>query len=40
MVRASRNSYVGEQGWDLHFKYEHGQALWGHALLALGVTQP
>jgi sarcosine dehydrogenase len=28
---------VGEQGWELHFKYEDGLALWD-ALYALGVT--
>jgi len=25
---ALRISYVGEQGWELHFKYEEGLALW------------
>ena len=34
---AFRISYVGEQGWELHFKYEDGLALWD-ALHALGVT--
>ena len=28
---------MGEQGWELHFKYEDGLALWD-ALHALGVT--
>ena len=36
-VLAFRISYVGEQGWELHFKYEDGLALWD-ALYALGVT--
>ena len=36
-VLAFRISYVGEQGWELHFKYEDGLALWD-ALHALGVT--
>ena len=35
-VLAFRISYVGEQGWELHFKYEDGLALWD-ALHALGV---
>ena len=34
---AFRMSYVGEQGWELHFKVEDGLALWD-ALHALGVT--
>jgi glycine cleavage system aminomethyltransferase T len=36
-VLAFRISYVGEQGWELHFKYEDGLALWD-ALYAQGVT--
>ncbi len=36
-VLAFRISYVGEQGWELHFKYADGLALWD-ALYALGVT--
>ena len=36
-VLAFRISYVGEQGWELHFKYDDGLALWD-ALYALGVT--
>jgi glycine cleavage system aminomethyltransferase T len=36
-VLAFHISYVGEQGWELHFKYEDGLALWD-ALHALGVT--
>ena len=36
-VLAFRISYVGEQGWELHFKYEDGLALWD-ALYSLGVT--
>ena len=36
-VLAFRISYVGEQGWELHFKYEDGLALWD-ALFAQGVT--
>jgi len=36
-VLAFRISYVGEQGWELHFKVEDGLALWD-ALYALGVT--
>ncbi len=36
-VLAFRISYVGEQGWELHFRYEDGLALWD-ALHALGVT--
>jgi glycine cleavage system aminomethyltransferase T/glycine/D-amino acid oxidase-like deaminating enzyme len=36
-VLAFHISYVGEQGWELHFKYEDGLALWD-ALYALGVT--
>ena len=27
-VPAFRISYVGEQGWELHFKYDDGLALW------------
>lgn len=36
-VSAFRISYVGEQGWELHFKYNDGLAVWD-ALAALGVT--
>jgi len=36
-VSAFRISYVGEQGWELHFKYEDGLAVWD-ALAQLGVT--
>lgn len=36
-VAAFRISYVGEQGWELHFKYEHGLPVWD-ALAAKGVT--
>ncbi|PID48752.1 MAG: dehydrogenase [Proteobacteria bacterium] len=36
-VLAFRISYVGEQGWELHFKYEDGLALWD-AFYELGVT--
>jgi len=36
-VSAFRISYVGEQGWELHFKYEDGLAVWD-ALAELGVT--
>jgi glycine cleavage system aminomethyltransferase T len=36
-VLAFRISYVGEQGGELHFKYDDGLALWD-ALFALGVT--
>ena len=36
-VQAFRISYVGEQGWELHCRYEHGLALWD-ALHAEGVT--
>lgn len=36
-VLASRISCVGKQGWELHFKYEDGLALWD-ALYAQGVT--
>jgi len=36
-VLAFRISYVGEQGWELHFKYDDGLALWD-ALFAQGVT--
>jgi len=36
-VSAFRISYVGEQGWELHFKYEDGLAVWD-ALAAEGVT--
>jgi glycine cleavage system aminomethyltransferase T len=36
-VLAFRISYVGEQGWELHFKYDDGLALWD-ALYAAGVT--
>jgi len=32
-------SYVGEQGWELHFQHEDGLASWD-ALYALGVTKP
>ncbi|GAA0395079.1 FAD-dependent oxidoreductase [Cocleimonas flava] len=35
-VSAFRISYVGEQGWELHFKYEDGLAVWD-ALYAEGV---
>lgn len=36
-VLAFRISYVGEQGWELHFKFADGLALWD-ALYARGVT--
>ena len=36
-IAAFRISYVGEQGWELHFKYEDGLAVWD-ALAAEGVT--
>ena len=36
-VSAFRISYVGEQGWELHFKYNDGIAVWD-ALAELGVT--
>lgn len=36
-VSAFRISYVGEQGWELHFKYSDGLAIWD-ALAAEGVT--
>ena len=36
-VSAFRISYVGEQGWELHFKYDDGLAVWD-ALAGLGVT--
>ncbi|WP_299813973.1 FAD-dependent oxidoreductase [uncultured Roseibium sp.] len=35
-VTALRLSYVGEQGWELHMKYEDGLAVWD-ALRATGV---
>jgi len=35
-VTAFRISYVGEQGWELHMKYEDGVAVWD-ALRATGV---
>jgi glycine cleavage system aminomethyltransferase T len=35
-VTAFRISYVGEQGWELHMKYEDGLAVWD-AIRALGV---
>ncbi len=36
-VDAFRISYVGEQGWELHFEYDDGLAVWD-ALAAEGVT--
>ncbi|MDZ7787301.1 MAG: glycine cleavage T C-terminal barrel domain-containing protein [Halofilum sp. (in: g-proteobacteria)] len=36
-VTAFRISYVGEQGWELHFKYDDGLALWD-TLYGQGVT--
>ncbi len=36
-VAAFRISYVGEQGWELHFSYDDGLAVWD-ALAAEGVT--
>ncbi|MBX2880519.1 MAG: FAD-dependent oxidoreductase [Granulosicoccus sp.] len=36
-VSAFRISYVGEQGWELHFDYSDGLAVWD-ALAAEGVT--
>jgi len=36
-VSAFRISYVGEQGWELHFKYDDGLAVWD-ALASEGVT--
>lgn len=36
-VSAFRISYVGEQGWELHFAYDDGLAVWD-ALYGLGVT--
>jgi glycine cleavage system aminomethyltransferase T/glycine/D-amino acid oxidase-like deaminating enzyme len=35
-VAAFRISYVGEQGWELHMRYEDGLAVWD-AIRALGV---
>ncbi|MEP1934740.1 MAG: FAD-dependent oxidoreductase [Roseibium sp.] len=35
-VTALRLSYVGEQGWELHMRYEDGLAVWD-ALRAIGV---
>ncbi|WP_430474637.1 GcvT family protein [Thalassospira lucentensis] len=35
-VTAFRISYVGEQGWELHMRYEDGLAVWD-ALRAIGV---
>ncbi len=35
-VTAFRLSYVGEQGWELHMKYEDGLAVWD-ALRAVGI---
>ena len=35
-VTAFRISYVGEQGWELHMRYEDGLAVWD-ALRAVGV---
>jgi len=37
VVSAFRISYVGEQGWELHFPYDDGLAVWD-ALFAAGVT--
>ncbi|MGB3415884.1 MAG: FAD-dependent oxidoreductase [Mesorhizobium sp.] len=36
-VSAFRLSYVGEQGWELHMRYEDGLAVWD-ALRSTGVT--
>ncbi len=36
-VSAFRISYVGEQGWELHFEMQHGLALWD-SLYEQGVT--
>lgn len=36
-IAAFRISYVGEQGWELHFKYEDGLTVWD-ALADQGVT--
>ncbi len=36
-VKAFRISYVGEQGWELHFAYEDGLKLWD-AIYAQGAT--
>ena len=36
-VAAFRISYVGEQGWELHFNYDDGLAVWD-ALAEQGVT--
>ncbi|MGQ7847213.1 GcvT family protein [Granulosicoccus sp. 3-233] len=36
-ISAFRISYVGEQGWELHFAYQDGLAVWD-ALAAEGVT--
>jgi len=36
-VTAFRLSYVGEQGWELHMKYEDGLAVWD-ALRDIGIT--
>ncbi len=36
-VTAFRISYVGEQGWELHMRYEDGLAVWD-ALRSTGVT--
>ncbi|MFP3589062.1 hypothetical protein SCB29_36525, partial [Paraburkholderia sp. SIMBA_055] len=35
-VTAFRISYVGEQGWELHMRYEDGLAVWD-ALRSTGV---
>jgi len=36
-IAAFRISYVGEQGWELHFNYDDGLAVWD-ALAAAGIT--
>ncbi len=36
-IAAFRISYVGEQGWELHFTYDDGLKVWD-SLAALGVT--
>ena len=40
-VSAFRISYVGEQGWELHFKYDDGLALWdtlhGEGITPVGI---
>ncbi len=41
IVSAFRISYVGEQGWELHMRYDYGlavwDALWAEGIMAMGV---